>query len=67
MTEIEKLQERISAIDQAITATQHAISVDRKMSHDRHVNGHFTKALTELTAVKNSLQLLLKRVETVGR
>lgn len=67
MTEIEKLNERLESIEQAITATQHAASVDRKLSHDKHLSGHFTKALTELTTLKTGLQALIKRYETVGK
>lgn len=67
MTEVEKLNERLEAIEQAILVTQHAATVDRKLSHDKHSNGHFTKALDELVKVKSSLQALRTRVETVGR
>lgn len=67
MTETDKLNERLEAIEQAITATQHAASVDRKLSHDKHLSGHFTKALTELDSLRNSIKALIKRHETVGR
>lgn len=67
MTETDKLNERLEAIEQAITATQHAASVDRKLSHDKHLSGHFTKALTELDSLRNSIKSLIKRHETVGR
>ena len=67
MTEIEKFDERIEAMEQAITAVQHAASVDRKMSHDKHYNGHFTKALTELVTVRDAVKALKVRFEAVGR
>lgn len=67
MNELDKLIERSTAVDAAIAATQHAASVDRKMSHDKHTNGHFTKALTELTSLKNQLELLRRRAEAIGR
>lgn len=67
MTETEKLQERLQAINEAIMATQHASSVDRKLSHDKHYSGHFMKALTELNTLKTGLEALIKRHETVGR
>lgn len=67
MTEIEKFDERIAALEAAIAAVQHAATVDRKMSHDKHYNGHFTKALTELTTVKDGVKALKVRFETVGR
>lgn len=67
MTEIEKFDQRLQAIDNAINSVQNAANVDRKMSHDKHYNGHFTKALTELTSVKNSISLLKRRYEAIGR
>lgn len=67
MNDIEKLQARIEAVDTAITSTKMAMGVDRKLSHDKHTNGHFTKALDELTSIRSQLSNLKVRVETVGR
>jgi hypothetical protein len=67
MTEIEKFDQRIEALEQAITAVQHAATVDRKMSHDKHYNGHFTKALTELVSVRDAVKAHKIRFEAVGR
>ena len=67
MTELEKIAERLNAVEAAIHATQHAASVDRKMSHDKHTNGHFTKALQELISIKTQLEAVARRIETVGR
>lgn len=67
MTETDKLNERLEAIEQAVTATQHAASVDRKLGHDKHLSGHFTKALTELDSLRNGIKALIKRHETLGR
>ena len=67
MTDLEKLEVRIKAVDTAITATKMALGVDRKLSHDKHPNGHYTKALTELTNIQTSLNALRVRMITVGR
>ena len=67
MTEVEKLEARIEATDTAIANVRMAMGVDRKMSHDKHTNGHFTKALDELTSIRSQLSNLKIRVETVGR
>lgn len=67
MTEIEKLLVRIEATDTAIANVRMAMGVDRKLSHDKHTNGHFTKALDELTSIRSQLSNLKVRVETVGR
>ena len=67
MTEVEKFEARITAVDQAIEAVRHALSVDRKMGHDKHPSGHFTKAIVELDSVRNQLLALKVRYEAVGR
>lgn len=67
MTDLEKLEARLVATTAALEATRHAAVVNRKMSHDRHENGHFTKALTELTDMQTSLNNLITRYKTVGR
>jgi len=67
MTDLEKLETRIEAVDTAIAATKMALGVDRKLSHDKHPNGHYTKALTELTDIQTSLNALRVRMITVGR
>jgi hypothetical protein len=67
MTDLEKLEARIEAINAAVEATKHATSVDRKLSHDKHPNGHFTKALAELMTIQSSLNALRIRLIAVGR
>jgi hypothetical protein len=44
-----------------------AMGVDRKMSNDKHPNGHYTKALTELTDIQTGLNSLRVRLIAVGR
>jgi hypothetical protein len=67
MTEIEKLEARIEATDTAIANVKMAMGVDRKLSHEKHTNGHFTKALTELTDIQTGLNALRIRLIAVGR
>lgn len=67
MNEIEKFNARIEASEAAIVAIQHAAVVDRKMGHDKHYNGHFTKALQELTMARDAVSAHKKRFEAVGR
>jgi hypothetical protein len=67
MTDLEKLEARIEAVDTAIAATKMAMGGDRKLGHDKHPNGHYTKALTELTDIQTSLNALRVRMIAVGR
>ena len=67
MTDLEKLEARVEAVDTAIAATKMAMGVDRKLGHDKHPNGHYTRALTELTDIQTSLNALRIRLIAVGR
>jgi hypothetical protein len=67
MTDLEKLDVRIEAINAAVSNVKTAMVVDRKMSHDKHQNGHYTQALTELTAIQTGLNALRIRMTVVGR
>lgn len=67
MTDLEKLEARIEAVDTAIANVKMAMGVDRKLSHDKHVNGHFTKALQELVSIQTQLNALRVRMIAVGR
>lgn len=67
MTELEKLEARIEAVDTAIASVKMAMGVDRKMGHDKHPSGHFTKALAELMSLQSQLNALRVRLQAVGR
>ena len=67
MTDLEKLEARIEAVNTAIASVKMAMGVDRKLGHDKHPNGHYTKALTELTDIQTSLNALRVRMIAVGR
>lgn len=67
MTDLEKLEARIEAVDTAIANVKMAMGVDRKMSHEKHTNGHYTKALQELVDIQTSLNGLRVRMIAVGR
>jgi hypothetical protein len=67
MTDLEKLEARIEAVDTAIANVKMAMGVDRKLSHEKHPNGHFTKALAELMTIQSSLNTLRIRMIAVGR
>ena len=67
MTDLEKLEARIEAVNTAIANVKMAMGVDRKLSHDKHPSGHFTKALAELMTIQSSLNALRIRTIAVGR
>ena len=67
MTDLEKLEARIESVDNAIDAVKSAVVVERKMSHYKHPNGHYTKALAELLTIQSGLNALRIRMNAVGR
>ena len=67
MTEIEKLDIRIASINLAIDATSVAMTVDRKLSHEKYPSGQFIKAINALVLVGGGLSALKTRLETIGR
>jgi len=67
MTDLEKLEARIEAVDTAIANVKMAMGVDRKLSHEKHPSGHYTKALAELMTIQSSLNNLRMRLIAVGR
>jgi hypothetical protein len=67
MTDIEKLKARITATDLAIIAVHAATVADRKLSQDHHASGHFTKAISELTSVRENLDNQLTRINIISQ
>ena len=66
MTDLEKAQERVRIATEALEFVKTAANHDRKLSHDKHMNGHYHKALDELNRVVETELAMLKRVETIG-
>lgn len=67
MTELEKAQKRLQLVNDAIEFVRDCGNQDRKLGHDKHMEGHYTKALQQLDIYRSSAEVFLKRVETVGR
>jgi hypothetical protein len=67
MTETQKLNTRIAAIDGAIAQVRVAMNVDRKLGNAKSSSGHFTRALTELVSVETQLRSLLARTQTTDK
>lgn len=67
MTDLEKLEARIEAVDSAITSVKTSMSVDRNMSHAKHYDDKYINALIELTDIQTRLNSLRIRMIAVGR
>lgn len=65
MTELEKIQKRIILITDAIDIVRDCANQERKLLHEKTVNGHYTKALHELEAIKSHAENMLTRIKTV--
>jgi hypothetical protein len=67
MTALEIAKRRVELAKDALDFVKDAANQDRKLTHEKHINGHYTKALQELESVLNGAQAYLKRVEVLGR
>lgn len=65
MTETEKNQKRIALVTDAIDIVRDCANQERKILHEKSVNGHYTKALQELDAIKTHAENMLTRFTTV--
>lgn len=63
MNDLEKAQEALKTASEAIDAVAHAGNHDRKVLHEKNMNGHYVKALQELEKVKQHAQSLVQRAE----
>lgn len=67
MIALEKAQERLRLINEAIDKVRHCGNQDRKVSGDKHMDGHYVKALQQLDILRTGAEVQLKRAETVGQ
>ena len=66
MTNLSKAQEALKTANEAIDAVMHAANHDRKVLHEKNMNGHYVKALQELEKVKQHAEDLVHRAEARG-
>ena len=66
MTDLEKAKESLKTALEAIDAVSHAGNHDRKILHEKNMNGHYVKALQELEKVKHHAEDLVHRAEVRG-
>ena len=63
MTNLEKAQEQLKIASETFSYVQLHANLDRKMTKDGHMNGHYTKALQELEKVVRHAEDLVHRAE----
>lgn len=62
MTDLEKAQERVRLATEALDFVKNASNHDRKLSTDRHMNGHYHRAIDELSRVVETETNTLNRL-----
>ena len=67
MTELEIAKRRVELAKDALDFVKDAANQERKLTHEKHVNGHYTKAMQELESILFGAQAYLKRLEILGR
>lgn len=63
MTNLEKAKEALKTVTEAIDVVSHAGNHERKVLHEKSMNGHYVKALQELEKVKHHVEDLVHRAE----
>lgn len=67
MTDLEKAQHRLNNAIDTLEFVQVCANSDRKLSTDKHMNGHYTKALDELNRIITAEKTLVARLESSAR
>ena len=67
MTELDKLKDTLVVVEAAIDAIKHAAIVERRLSHAKHTDERFTKALCEMDGIASGIQAKMKRIQAIGR
>ena len=63
MTETERLSKQLGLVVDALEFVRDCAQQDRKLSPDKHVNGHYTIALTQLQHLQDVYKARLKRAQ----
>lgn len=63
MNTLEKAQEQLRVAKETFEHVQLHANLDRKLTKDGHMNGHYVKALQELEKVKKHYEDLVHRAE----
>ena len=66
MNNLEKAHEVLTTAQKAIDDLTHAANHERKVLGDKHMNGHYVKALQELERVKQHAENLVHRAEALA-
>ena len=63
MLNIENITKRLDRVNDALAKVREMAIQDKKISGEKNINGHYTKALQELLAVQVQLEKLLQRAK----
>lgn len=67
MTNLEQAQQALALVEQAIAAVKFAAAEEQKLTHSTHIDKHYREALERLETKRLGAEVLLKRVEIIGR
>ena len=67
MTELDKAQKRISIAQEMFDLVKHMANEERKVSCEKHIRSHYTKALEQIDVELTSARGYLSRVEHLSK
>ena len=67
MTELDKAKQEVQLVERAIASVMFSAIDDRKVTHSKHPDKHYDKALYHLEMKLTSARAYLTRILTIGR
>ena len=67
MTNLEQTQHALTLVEQAIAAVKFVAEEEQKLMHTVHIDIRYREALNRLEIKKLGYEVLLKRIEIIGR
>ncbi len=64
---IEARQDLITQLEQALLLVQESAAKEQQITHARHKNTDYSRVIGDLRTLINKEQVMLKRIQTVGR
>lgn len=67
MTELEIATEKVRLIYKAIDSVKDCAKQAQQISHDKHIEEHYTTALYHLDICRTRTEILLTRIKLIGK
>lgn len=65
MNELERAKKKLELVNDAIEFLKDCGNQDRKVGGDKHMDGHYTKALQQLDVYRSRAEVMVHRIEAL--